>query len=379
VSGSALRIALGVAAGLLLAWVALVGALLLARPRGGLLREAVRLLPDLLRLVGRLTADRSLPAGVRVRLGLLAAYLAFPIDVVPDFVPVLGYADDAIIVAWTLRSVTRRVGLPALRRHWPGTEDGFAALTRLCGLHRAHRTRTGGWVVGAWLLAGLGALTLVLANGWFLGTDLAVRDWCDARTARWRATYWAARGLNLVGQGTPLAVLALVLTGVLVWRTRSVRPLLLFLAAYGSTYLTLGGLKLWLDRAAPHNRHVPHPERLFTGGLSYPSGHVTNAIVWYGVLVMLLVALLPRGLPAGWRRALRVVPPVIVAGTTTYLGFHWLTDGAAGLLLGLALDRVLHGIRWDRLPLGRRLAARGWDAPAGLVREPASAAAGSTL
>jgi uncharacterized membrane protein YkvA (DUF1232 family) len=122
---------IGVAAALLLAWVALVVALVVVRPRGGLLREALRLLPDVLRLVRRLAADKTLPRGVRVRLGLLLAYLALPIDLVPDFVPVLGYADDAIIVSVVLRSVVRRAGLDAVRAHWPGTDDGFAALTRL--------------------------------------------------------------------------------------------------------------------------------------------------------------------------------------------------------------------------------------------------------
>jgi len=125
---------LGVAAALVLAWGALVVALVLVRPRGGLLREALRLLPDVLRLVRRLAADRTLPRGVRIRLGLLLAYLALPIDLVPDFVPVLGYADDAIIVSAVLRSVVRRAGLDAVRAHWPGTDDGFAALARLTRL-----------------------------------------------------------------------------------------------------------------------------------------------------------------------------------------------------------------------------------------------------
>ena len=62
--------------------------------------------------------------------------LAIPIDVIPDFIPVLGYADDAIIVTAVLRSVVRRAGLEALHRHWPGTDDGLAAVTRLCGLSR---------------------------------------------------------------------------------------------------------------------------------------------------------------------------------------------------------------------------------------------------
>lgn len=123
-----------VAAGLLLAWAALVVALLVGRPRGTRLTEAVRLLPDLLRLLPRLARDRSLPRGVRVRLWLLLAYLASPLDLVPDVVPVVGYADDAIAVALVLRAVVRRAGPEAIERHWPGSADGLVALRRLAGL-----------------------------------------------------------------------------------------------------------------------------------------------------------------------------------------------------------------------------------------------------
>jgi uncharacterized membrane protein YkvA (DUF1232 family) len=125
---------LGAAAGLLACWVLLVVALLVARPRGDLVAEALRLLPDLLRLLRRLAADRELPRGVRVRLWLLLAYLASPVDLVPDVVPVLGQADDAIAVAVVLRSVVRRVGPGPVRRHWPGSPEGLAALARLAGL-----------------------------------------------------------------------------------------------------------------------------------------------------------------------------------------------------------------------------------------------------
>ncbi|MBO0773854.1 MAG: DUF1232 domain-containing protein [Actinobacteria bacterium] len=129
-----LDLLLGLAAGLLLAWAALVVALIIARPRGGLLREALRLLPDLLRLLPRLAADRSLPRGARMAVALLLAYLASPVDLVPDFIPVLGYADDAIITAAVLRWVVHRTGVQAVQHHWPGTEAGFAALCRLTGL-----------------------------------------------------------------------------------------------------------------------------------------------------------------------------------------------------------------------------------------------------
>ena len=126
---------LGLGAALLLSWLVLVVALLVVRPRGNLLNEALRLLPDLLRLIRRLAADKSLPRGVRIRLGLLVVYLALPIDLIPDFIPVLGYADDAIVVTVVLRSVVRHAGLDAVRAHWPGTDDGFDALARLTGLN----------------------------------------------------------------------------------------------------------------------------------------------------------------------------------------------------------------------------------------------------
>ena len=128
---------LGLVAALVLVWLALVVGLIVVRPRGGLLREALRLLPDVLRLIRRLAADKTLPRGVRIRLALLLAYLAIPIDLIPDFVPVLGYADDAIVVIAVLRSVVRRAGLDAVRAHWPGSDDGFAAVARLTGLNRS--------------------------------------------------------------------------------------------------------------------------------------------------------------------------------------------------------------------------------------------------
>jgi uncharacterized membrane protein YkvA (DUF1232 family) len=96
--------------------------------------DALRLLPDVLRLVRRLAADRSLPRGVRVRLLLLLAYLVSPIDLIPDVVPVLGYADDAVVIALVLRSVVRRAGPQALARHWPGSAEGLALVNRLAGI-----------------------------------------------------------------------------------------------------------------------------------------------------------------------------------------------------------------------------------------------------
>ena len=127
--------ALELAGAVLAGYVALTVALLIAKPADGVLRESLRLLPDVVRLLAKVATDRATPRGAKIRLGLLAAYLASPIDIIPDFVPVIGYADDAIVTAWVLRSVARRVGLEQLRGHWAGTPDGFDTLCRVTGLH----------------------------------------------------------------------------------------------------------------------------------------------------------------------------------------------------------------------------------------------------
>lgn len=121
-------------AGLAIGWLALLALLWLRRPTDTALRDILRLLPHLVRLIGRLAADQELPAGIRIRLGLLAAYLASPIDLVPDVIPILGYADDAVLVALVLRSVVRTAGAAALERHWPGTPEELELLRRLVGV-----------------------------------------------------------------------------------------------------------------------------------------------------------------------------------------------------------------------------------------------------
>ena len=133
------EVALSALAGLALAWLALVAALF-RTARGeedpATLKDVLRLLPDVIRLLRRLAAEPTLPRGVRLRLALLVGYLLFPFDLVPDFIPVVGYADDAVIVAIALRSVARTAGTEALDRHWPGTPEGLRAVKRLAGVPR---------------------------------------------------------------------------------------------------------------------------------------------------------------------------------------------------------------------------------------------------
>jgi uncharacterized membrane protein YkvA (DUF1232 family) len=131
------HILLGLAVALVAIWVALIVVLyVVARKEDDptTLRDVVRLVPDLVRLIRRLAVDPDLPRGVRWRLSALLAYLVLPIDLVPDFIPVVGYADDAVVVALALRSVVRVASPEALNRHWPGTPQGLLMIHRLAGV-----------------------------------------------------------------------------------------------------------------------------------------------------------------------------------------------------------------------------------------------------
>jgi uncharacterized membrane protein YkvA (DUF1232 family) len=130
-------VVVGVVVGLLVLWLLLVGALYVGARRTGRrmsLREAVRLVPDVVRLLRRLAVDPAVPRRIRVGLWLLLAYVVLPIDLVPDFIPVIGLADEVVVIAFALRYIVRRLGPEALARNWPGTPDGLAAVRRLAGL-----------------------------------------------------------------------------------------------------------------------------------------------------------------------------------------------------------------------------------------------------
>jgi len=115
----------------MLVWLFLLVVLWAAKPEEQRLRESMRLLPDVLRLVSRLARDRDVSLSARAWLWGLLAYLVMPIDVVPDFIPVVGYADDVILVLVVLRAVVRRAGRAKVAEHWPGSPEGLAALERL--------------------------------------------------------------------------------------------------------------------------------------------------------------------------------------------------------------------------------------------------------
>jgi uncharacterized membrane protein YkvA (DUF1232 family) len=100
-------------------------------------REAARALagfiPDCVILCSRLLRDPRVPRRKKALLLALAGYLAFPFDLVPDFVPVAGQIDDVVIVALVLRSLLRGGGEPLVREHWPGPNTSLALVLRLAG------------------------------------------------------------------------------------------------------------------------------------------------------------------------------------------------------------------------------------------------------
>jgi uncharacterized membrane protein YkvA (DUF1232 family) len=113
-------------------YAAFVLALFLAG-RHGQARALAGFVPDCAVLFKRLVGDPRVPRRRKLLLGLMAAYLLSPIDLVPDFIPVAGQLDDAILVALVLRSVVGSAGPGLIREHWPGPDESLRAVLRLAG------------------------------------------------------------------------------------------------------------------------------------------------------------------------------------------------------------------------------------------------------
>jgi len=111
--------------------VGLVGAAVVARRDQRSLRELLAVLPLCVALLHDLLRDPAVPRRNKVVAGLAVAYLASPIDLIPDFLPVLGYLDDALVAAWALRSVIASAGAERVAAHWRGDPQTLDRLLRL--------------------------------------------------------------------------------------------------------------------------------------------------------------------------------------------------------------------------------------------------------
>ena len=120
------------AACVLLVYAGLVVALIVAG-RGGVARDVARFIPDCIVLVTGLLRDPRVPRRHKRLLGVLIGYLALPFDLVPDFIPVAGHVDDALVVVLALRVVLRGSGSELVRQHWRGPESSLALVLRFAG------------------------------------------------------------------------------------------------------------------------------------------------------------------------------------------------------------------------------------------------------
>ena len=127
---------LGLGSAIAAVWLLILIAVVRARRRGEKVAELARLIPDLARLLIRLWRDKTIPRRVRARILFAIAYNVQPINLIPDFVPVIGLADNLVITLWALRSTVRHAGQEAIIRHWPGTPHGLATIFRIARLEQ---------------------------------------------------------------------------------------------------------------------------------------------------------------------------------------------------------------------------------------------------
>lgn len=124
-----LLIALGV---VVVLYVLAVLALVLAGRRTAA-REVALLLPNLAMLFKGLIRDPRVPRGSKALLVFGAAWIASPIDLIPEFIPFLGPLDDAVVAALILRRLVRKAGREVVEEHWRGDPATIARLLRAVG------------------------------------------------------------------------------------------------------------------------------------------------------------------------------------------------------------------------------------------------------
>lgn len=209
------------------------------------------------------------------------------------------------------------------------------------------------WALALALLVGGLVTADLLANGYLERIDLRVSEVVSGWGLQDSAAYWPVWVLTqLGGRGTILAVLA-VLVGYLAWRRRTVVPLVRVLVALVLLTVVVYGIKNAVGRTAPG---FPGSYFFHGDGASFPSGHVANAVLMWGVARWQAVDF---RLPVRGQRIfalLSVAGPVITGLAMVSLDFHWITDAVVGAAVGVLLLGVVHAL--DAVVLSRFVRAR---------------------
>jgi uncharacterized membrane protein YkvA (DUF1232 family) len=121
-------VVVGLAVCLVVSWALIAVAVLVANRRLTVSLDMAALMPRTFGLLVSLARDRTLPPGLRWRLAAAIVYAGQPFNLIPDWIPVIGYADNVAVICWALRSVIRVAGPEAVAAHWKGSEESLLQL-----------------------------------------------------------------------------------------------------------------------------------------------------------------------------------------------------------------------------------------------------------
>jgi len=335
----ALLVALAAVAGLWLVFIAV----LLAMGRGGQAKALGRLVPDLLVLFRRLLGDPRVPRRSKLALGLVLAYVALPFDLVPDFIPVVGALDDAVLVGLALRLTLGGAGPELLTELWAGPPDTLRLLLAVTGERRLAPGRS-------WWLTLLLAVVAPLAVFAVLAEDVVEKEGFDQDAAILRFmerhqsphTTEIMRLVSDFGWAPATAVVVLAV-GTLLLTARLPRRAV-FLAA---TSALAGAFNPLLKTVFDRPRPGLFPHLANAGGYAFPSGHAAISMT----LATAVTAVFWRS-RGRWPVAVAAgLYALAVGASRVYLGVHFPSDVVGAWALSLAwvgLVWLAAGGRLDR-------------------------------
>ncbi len=312
-------------------WVLLLLVLALVGRRAEA-KALARLIPDLLVLCRRLVTDLRVPRRAKAMLALTAAYVASPIDLVPDFIPVAGQLDDAVMVGLALGMVVRSAGEDVVRELWPGPPESLVVVLWSARRERRAARRAAGWLFGVAVPLAVFCVLAVQAHrqivpGWDKGAMRWVVDHQQGLVAS------LADGFSRAGSAWVLTPVVVVVTLALVVARRR-RQALLFALAMSLEAALDALLKQIVARPRPALFEVLLHK---APGYGFPSGHAMAAGAFAGALVAIC-----WGTPWRWAvAALGGLFAVGVGASRVYIGVHYPSDVLGGWLAACALVTTL--------------------------------------